>query len=205
MNFTPAQRIGQSKLGVLQVFGVFAFRMISKKVDLLIRQCGFSSSDRDDLYQEFSLNLLVRRDKFDPSVGKWEAFVVVVCENHFVTLLARRCAEKRSRRREEASFDDHRRRIDGGPFNRVPNPDERSHARRTGQRFRDRRESWEMMHDVETVVRNLPLTQRSICSRLMRVNVSETARELGVSRARVMVQIEAIRQRFEQAGLRDYL
>jgi RNA polymerase sigma factor (sigma-70 family) len=179
--------------------------MISKKVDVLIRQCGFSSSDRDDLYQEFSLNLLVRRDKFDPSVGNWEAFVVVVCENHFVNLLAHCCAEKRSRRREEASFDDHRRRIDGGPRDRVSDPDERSHARRTGQRFRDRRESWEMMHDVETVVANLPLMQRSICSRLMRANVSETARELGVSRARVMEQIEAVRQRFEQAGLRDYL
>ena len=89
---------------ILQVFGEFAFRFISKKVNVLTTRCGYSKSDRADLYQDFATNLIARSAKYDPNAANWEGFVVVVCENHFADILARRFAEKRNCQREKFSL-----------------------------------------------------------------------------------------------------
>ena len=190
---------------ILQVFGEFAFRFISKKVDLLVKRYGFSVSEREDLYQDFATNLFVRSAKFDPSVATWEGFVVVVCENHFATILAHRFAEMRSRQREKYSLNDSAADGDGRRRDRAGKVDECHHYQRTGRRFRSRQEAWDMSADVRSVVDGLTEFQRAICAKLRHVNVSAAARELGVPRAAVIKEIGLIRQRFEQAGLREFL
>lgn len=190
---------------ILQVFGEFTFRFISKKVDILVTRCGFSKSDRADLYQDFATNLIARSAKYDPNAASWEGFVVVVCENHFADILARRFAEKRTCQREKYSLNEPVADKNGKRRDRSGKVDECHHYKRTGQQFRSRREAWEMAGDVQAVVTGLTDFQRALCTRLMHVGVSAASRELGVSRAVVIKEIGFIRQRFEQAGLRGYL
>ena len=64
-----------------------------------------TATDRENLIQEFVLDVPERRKHFDPRSGTWETFVVVVCENCLATILERRQAEMRSRAREEGSLD----------------------------------------------------------------------------------------------------
>ena len=190
---------------ILLAFGEFAFRFISKKVDLLINQCGLPKSEREDLYQSFVLNLHARKAKFDPSAATWEGFVVVVCENHFADILAHRFAEMRSCHREKCSLNEPVDDGDGRYRDRSCKIDESQHSKRTGQRFRSRQEAWEMSVDVHAVVVGLTEFQRAICAKVSHVSVAAAARELGVPRAVVLKEIGAIRKRFEQAGLRDFL
>ena len=190
---------------ILQVFGEFAFRFISKKVNILVTRCGFSKSEREDLYQDFATNLIARSAKYDPNAASWEGFVVVVCENHFADILAHRFAEMRTRQREKYSLNEPVADRHGKRRDRSGKVDECHHQNRTGQRFRSRRETWEMSDDVQATVTGLTAFQRALCTKLRHVNVSAASRELGVSRAAVIKEIGIIRQRFEQAGLRDYL
>jgi hypothetical protein len=191
---------------VLQIFGEFAFRMISAKVDLLVKQCGFNSSDRDDLYQNFALNLCRRSAKFNPDIGNWEAFVVVVCENHFADILERRMTAMRSRRREAGSLNRPIRDEEGTIRDRAELLGDTCHDRRTGRRSRSDRDRYEMSEDVTGTVGGLTSLQGFICGALSRgCSVSAIARHLKISRAEVSKEIAAIRRRFEQANLRDYL
>ena len=190
---------------ILHAFGEFAFRFISKKVDLLISQCGLPKAEREDLYQRFALNLHARKAKFDPSVATWEGFVVVVCENQFVDILAYHFAEMRSSQREKCSLNEP---VDDGDCrhrDRSCKIDESQHSQRTGQRFRSRQEAWEMSVDIHATVSGLTDFQQAICAKVSHVSVAAAARELGVSRAVVLKEIGNIRNRFEQAGLRDLL
>jgi RNA polymerase sigma-70 factor (ECF subfamily) len=190
---------------ILKVFGEFAFRFISKKVDILVTRCGFSKSEREDLYQDFALDLFTRSEKYDPKAASWEGFVVVVCENHFADILAHRFAEMRTRQREKHSLNEPVAGKDGKQRDRSDKVDECHHYNRTGRRFRSRQEGNEMSDDVIAVIAGLTDFQRAICAKLMHVGVSASSRELGVSRAAVIKEVGLIRQRFEQAGLRDYL
>lgn len=71
----------------LDCFDEFTIRFIRSKVRQLIGRAGLTEADRDDLLQEFALDLIQRRQQFDPRFGTWEAFVVVVCENRLATIL----------------------------------------------------------------------------------------------------------------------
>jgi hypothetical protein len=190
---------------ILHAFGEFAFRFISKKVDLLINQCGLPKSERDDLYQRFALNLHTRKAKFDPSVATWEGFVVVVCENQFVDILAHHFAEMRSAQREKCSLNEPVDDGDGRQCDRSCQIEEGQHSIRTGQRFRSRQEAWEMSVDIHATVASLTDFQQAICAKVSQISVAAAARELGVSRAVVLKEIGDIRKRFEQAGLRAFL
>ncbi len=165
---------------ILDAFGEFAFRFISKKVTLLITRCGLPKSEREDLYQRFALNLHARKAKFDPTVATWEGFVVVVCENQFVNILAHWFAEMRSSQREKYSLNDPVTDCDGRRRDRSCTIDERQHEKRTGQRFRSRQEAWEMSADVHAAMAGLTEFQRAICAKVSHVSVAAAARTGGV-------------------------
>lgn len=186
---------------ILSAFGVFAFRFICKKVDLLVQRHGFRNTDREDLLQSFALNLHSRSAKFNNGIASWEAFVVVVCENHVATLLEHHLAEMRSWKREEGSLD-----ASAQSGNGRPSLNESQHGRRTGRRFRSSHHMYEMQSDVDETIRGLTELQRQICTTLLRHGcVSATARELELPRSLVIKEIARIRERFEQVGLRAYL
>lgn len=190
---------------ILQAFGVFAFRFICKKVDLLVRRYGFPKSEREALLQDFACNLHARRAKFDPSVATWEAFVVVVCENHFANLLEHRGAEMRARKRECGSLNQRIKDTEGQwtEFGSTIPDDKR--GRHFGRCCRSAEEQWELQQDISKVLANMPPRMRKVCELLMFGSKSSAAGEMEMSQWALYEMLERILVRFEKAGLRDYL
>ena len=190
---------------ILDEFGVFAFRFICKKVDLLVRRYGFPRSEREALMQDFACNLQARRAKFDPAIATWEAFVVVVCENHFATLLEHRSAEMRSRDRESGSLNDQIRDAEGRWTELGATISETQRSRHTGRIYRSNEEQWELQQDVANVLANMPPRMRKVCEMIMTGPKTAAAGELKISQWALYEMLERILVRFEKAGLRDYL
>jgi len=190
---------------ILNEFGVFAFRFICKKVDLLVRRYGFPRSERESLLQDFACNLHARRAKFDPSIATWEAFVVVVCENHFANLLEHRGAEMRAREREGGSLNDQIKDTAGKwteVWSTIPDSQRSRHA---GHYARTDEEQWELQQDMAEVLATMPPRMRKVCEMLMSGSKTAAAAELQMSQWSLYELLERVLVRFEKAGLRDYL
>jgi RNA polymerase sigma factor (sigma-70 family) len=189
----------------LDCFDEFTSRFIRSKVRQLIGRARFQEADRHDLLQEFALNLLQRRKHFNPDTATWQAFVVVICENCYATILEHRRAEMRSHEREAGSLN---RPITDAEGNRAEFssaiPDSQQ-ARRTGQYRRSHEEVWDLAHDLADVVSQMPPTMRKVVELVMRSSKAAAARELGISQGALYEILGRILTRFEKAGLRDYL
>jgi RNA polymerase sigma-70 factor (ECF subfamily) len=189
----------------LDCFDEFSARFIRGKVRKLLRLPGFTASEQPDLIQEFARDLIQRSKKFDRGVANWEAFVVVVCENCFATILEHRRADMRSSCREAGSLnrpvnDSEGRRIDIGDT-----VADSQHELRTGRHRRQHEEASDLARDVAHVLEQLPPQLRKICEGIMRDSKASVARNLGMSQGAFYGQLERIRARFEKASLRDYL
>ena len=189
----------------LDCFDQFTSRCIRAKVRQLLGVAGFTESDRPDLIQEFVLDLLERRKRFDPRSGTWEAFVVVVCENCLATILERRQAEMRWPEREEGSLNRPIRDAEGCRTEFGETLPDTHPGKRTGHYPLSAQETSDLVQDVAAVLEPLPDHLREICRRLMAgESKASIARELGMSRSALYGLLKDIRERFEQSDLRDY-
>lgn len=185
----------------LDCFDEFTSRFIRAKVRQLIGRAGIRECEREDLIQDFVLDLIQRSESFDPSTATWQAFVVVVCENKCAAVLAHRKAAMRSRDREAGSLNH-----TGGKRADIGSTLADSQQEiRTGQRRRPHAEASELVQDVANVLDQLPPLLRDLCERLKHGSISEVARELKTSPKTLYRRIAQLRQRFERADLRDYL
>jgi RNA polymerase sigma-70 factor (ECF subfamily) len=182
----------------------FALRFIRAKVRQLVGRAGFTESDRPDLVQDFVLNLLERAEKFDAAMASWQGFVVVTCQNHFVTILEHRSAQKRSRDHESGSLNTSPRTGKRGDIgSSLP---ESQHDRRTGRRTWSHEEAFGVAHDLADVISKFPPRLRELCRRIMSgSSKAAAAKELGMSQPELYEVLGRIRARFEKAGLRGYL
>lgn len=189
----------------LDSFDAFTARFIRSKVNKLIGRAGFTKSDRPDLLQEFALDLLQRRKNFDPDTATWEAFVVVVCENCYATILEHRQAEMRSHSREAGSLNRPIKDADGKRADFGSTIPDSQQAQRTGRPCRSQEEAWELAQDMADVLDEMPPMMRKVCEIVMRESKAAAARELGISQGALYDILDRILTRFEKAGLRDYL
>ena len=189
----------------LECFDNFTARFIRSKVNKLIGRAGFTESDRSDLLQDFALDLLQRREKFDPNTATWEAFVVVVCENCYATILEHRQAEMRSPDSEAGSLNRSIKDADGNRTEVGTTISESQQARRTGQDRRSHEEAFDLVHDITHVLDQLPAQVRESFERLMQGTISQVARDMGISRKTVYRRIARMLDQFERAQLRDYI
>lgn len=189
----------------LDCFDEFTARFIRAKVRQLIGRAGFTEADREDLLQDFALDLLQRGQKFHPDTATWQAFVVVVCENRYATLFAHRRAAKRAAKHESGSLN---RPIKDAEGNRTEFgamlPDSQQQLR-SRQHCRSQQELWELAQDIARVLDEMPPTMRKVCEIVMRESKAAAARELGISQGKLYEIIGRILARFDKAGLRDYL
>lgn len=189
----------------LDCFDEFTARFIQCKASKLIKRVGFTESDRADLLQEFALDLIQRREKVDPNTATWEAFVVVVCQNRYATILEHRRAEMRSHECEAGSLNRPIKDAEGNRTDFGSTVPDSQQARRTGQHLRSDYEACGLTQDVADVLNQMPPTMRKVCEIVMRESKAAAARELGMSQGALYEILDRILARFEKAGLRDYL
>lgn len=164
------------------------------------RRC---ANDPADLEQEVMLQLVRRCHRFNPQKGCWTAFAKVVCRTQLLSVLEQHCAQRRSRSKEAGSLNARAQRGAGDEL--VSQLASDCHARRLGGSGRSEQEQLDTRIDLDAAMTLLPSTQRQICERLKVDSPTDVARDLGMSRGALYDHIGQIRERFDQAYLREHL
>ena len=143
----------------------------------LSRQKGFNSSEREDIEQELSLEGLQRWAKYQPARSGLRTFMVRVVDGRVSKLLRERNSQKARFRQNLQALDER-------------------DAERLRVRGRSTQDHVALRMDVATVVSSLPADLQAVCRQLMAGDPPHSFSEDVMAR---------LRNRFEAAGMRDYL
>ena len=149
--------------------------------------------------------MICRRKSFNPNTATWEAFVVVVCENCYATILEHRNAEKRSCTREAGSLNRPVKDADGNQTDFGATIPDTQQSRRTGQYRRPAEEASDLVNDIAELLDQMPPRMRKVCKLVMCGTKTSPSRELSMSQWALYEMFDRILSRFEKADLRDYL
>ncbi len=183
----------------------YAARLIKYKARRLIGQGGFTASDREDIEQELTLDLLRRLPKYNPKRAQLNTFIARVVEHRLASLIEAQKAGIRDYRRCRCSLNECFEDADGRSVERVDTFDQEDYLLRTGGQSRPSEELSALAIDVAAVIEGLPHELRNLCRRLKAETVTEISRDTGVPRGTIYESIKKLREIFKDAGLRNYL
>lgn len=184
--------------------GRFEFGIVKRKVRQIIGRAGYTRQDKEDLEQELLTRLLQGLRSFDPDVAHRKSFVTAIVERAVATILRDAEAQKRDHRRI-SSLQRLVDLTDEGPTELAETIGDREY---NGRRCRDPRSDEDLAQlvtDLAEVIDSMPGELRDLAERMKTQSISAIAREIGVPRTTLNDAVRRLRQRFEQAGLRDYL
>lgn len=170
----------------------FAARLIRIRAEQLMGRYGFTESDRYDIEQELTLDLIRRLPSFDPTLGTRDGFIACRIDLKVANIVQAQRRIKRHGRGRRLSLD--------AP---LPGPDG-SDTEPLGALIPARDEDIDLAIDVRHVVAGMPPHLRTVCNLLLKKKVTQIAEELGVSRRTVHRWIGEVRAIFEEAGLDGY-
>lgn len=205
----------------------YEYGLIHKKVGQLLGKYGYTRSDREDLFQELVTHLVTSLLSYDAAKGCRKSFATAVVERYVVSLLRKRCAQRRQcseqsargpsgtgcgsqtgpecRRRRVQSLSALGRYVPEGEENHVDVEQHHLDDRRLAHP-RDQHDQDELVMDVAKVLADLPPDAREIAEALMRAeSTRDLARARGVPESTLRGQISALRKRFERSHLSDHL
>jgi RNA polymerase sigma-70 factor (ECF subfamily) len=177
--------------------GEYARRLIREKAKGLIGRYGFTKSDREDLEQELTLDLLRRLPDYDPERARRTTFSARVVEHRIASIIEHREAARRDWRRCRRSLNE-------------PIENQDGESAELGETFdadgRTRADLSELRLDLAGVLDGLPEQLRQVCRETMAGRTPlELARDFGVDRRTITRWKAQLRQRFRDAGLDAYL
>lgn len=184
--------------------GRFEFGIVKRKVRQIVGRAGYTRQDKEDLEQELLTRLLQGLRSFDPDVAHRKSFVTAIVERAVATILRDAEAQKRDHRRI-SSLQRLVDLTDEGPTELAETIGDREY---NGRRCRDPRSDEDLAQlvtDLAEVIDSMPGELRDLAERMKTQSISAIAREIGVPRTTLNDAVRRLRQRFEQAGLRDYL
>ena len=168
----------------------YATTLIRLKARQLVGHYGFTQSDRDDIEQELTLDLLTRLDRFDARKGRPATFVRLVVDRCVASMIRHRTSQARDYRRVTHSLDE----LAGeGRADALIDPDSNADSRR------------DLQIDVKAALDSLPRDLRLIARSLQRGTVTAIARRRGCRRETIWQQIARIRAHFMRCGLDVYV
>jgi RNA polymerase sigma-70 factor, ECF subfamily len=182
----------------------YARRLIRFKARQLARRAGFTASDREDLEQDLSHDLLARLRHFDPNRANRDAFTTQVVLNRVRTILIERDRKRRDWRRCRTSLQElvAGDAPDDGAIERAETLAEDACGR--GIRSPASDERAELRLDLVAALQALPPDLRRVASALRTATPTDVSRALGVSRDTVYRAMRAIRVRFTELGIDVY-
>ena len=183
----------------------YAAGLIRFKARQLVGQAGFTASDREDIEQELTLDLLRRLPKYNPKRAQLNTFIARVVEHQLASLIEAQKAGIRDYRRCRCSLNECFEDADGRSVERVDTFDQEDYLLRTGGQSRPSEELSALAIDVTAVLEGLPRELRNLCWRLQAETVTEISRDTGVPRGTIYESIKKLREIFKDAGLRNYL
>lgn len=168
----------------------YATTLIRLKARQLIGKYGFTKSDREDLEQELTLDLLIRLGRFDQNKGQPATFVRMVVDRRVASLIRERKSLSRDFRRARHSLDELSDEIGDGNLTEPAVDDQ--HER-------------DLAIDMAEALDPLSDVQRSIAESLRDDPLTDVARERGCSREAMRRSAKQIRQHLARRGLDEYI
>ena len=176
--------------------------LISAKARRIIGLTRFRPDDQPDLEQQLTARLLQALRRYDPQRGHRLPYVIAVIERAICTVLRDASAAKRSPGRI-ASLNAVRERGHATPLADTIGDREQNTRRRADPKSAE--ELRDLHIDLRDVLARLPVELQLLCRQLMSLSKSEIALGQGIAPSTVQAKVRAIRQRFEDAGLKIYL
>jgi len=186
------------------VFDAYVNDLIHHKARQVAQQSGFNKSDVEDIEQDLRLELLDRCASFDASRASFHTFAARVVDGKIAKLIRHRNAAPRDPRREQCSLQDEIVDGDGRVVNRSETISPADDYRRPSAEMPEH-ERVGLRCDLESLMASQTPRQRRLCQLLRTMRLADAARILRVPRTTLHDDILKIRQRFEAAGLREYL
>jgi RNA polymerase sigma-70 factor (ECF subfamily) len=182
----------------------FTRGIVRRKFAQLIGRAGFSKQDRDDIEQELILRVLQSLPSIDPVQADRNVFITTVVERFVANILRDKQADKRDHRRvgSLSVMIDIK---EGGATELAQMISQRELDAQRGVQPRSDEDQAQLARDLADTIATLPFDLRDLAERMKTQAVSKIAREIGIPRTTVNHWVRHLRQRFEQAGLRDYL
>jgi RNA polymerase sigma-70 factor, ECF subfamily len=184
--------------------GRFEYGIVKRKVRQIIGRAGFKKQDREDLEHELLTRLLQSLKSFNPDVAHRKAFVTAVVERDVANILRDKQAEKRDHRRI-GSLHVSIEVTEDGPVELTDIIGNREHNSRRCCDPLDGEELAQLVFDLAGAMQLLPEDLRHLAEQLKTKSKAQIARELGMPRTTLHERVRTLRQRFEQAGLREYV
>jgi len=155
-----------------------------------------------DIEQELAIDLHVRLRKYDPKRLPEHVFISQIIDHKVSSIIKHERAQMRDRRREERSLND------------AP-PDQEDDQNtaygdtidsEVGRAGLSTEALQQLKHDLTTVAKGLPDRERRLVELLLEEpNKRRAARMLNVHHTTTGADLRQLLERFERAGLRDYL
>jgi len=185
-------------------FDRFTRGIIGRKIKQLIGRAGFTKQDREDLEQDLFVRVLQSLPRFNPNVAHRNKFITTVVERDVVSVLRNKQAAKRDHRRI-SSLNVMIKITDEGPTELAQTIGDRELDARLGRECRSDEEQTQLAIDMADTIASLPEFWQTLLELRKTCTMQEAADNMGVPRTTLNDWVRRMRQRFEEAGMRDYL
>jgi len=182
----------------------FTRGIIRRKVRQLIGRAGFTQQDREDLEQDLFVRVLQSLPRFNPDVAHRNKFITTVVERYVANILRNKRAEKRDHR-GVVSLNVMIEITEEGPTELAQTIGDRELDVRFGRDCRSEEELTQLTIDLADVIATLPEYWQTLLELRKTRTMRQVADKLGVPRTTLNDWMRRIRQRFEKAGMKDYL
>jgi RNA polymerase sigma-70 factor (ECF subfamily) len=182
----------------------FTQGIIRRKAKQLVGRTGFTEHDREDIQQDLLVRILQGLRRFDPSRGHRNRFITTVAERYVANILRNKQAQKRDHRRV-SSLNQTVETTSGKPVRLERAISDRERNSHLYRHQRSDEELAQLALDMAEVIASLPESWQMLLKLRKTRTMAKIASELGVPRTTLNDQMRRIRQRFEDAGMREYL
>lgn len=182
----------------------FTSRLISQKVNQLLRKKFFTRSDAEDLTQELLFEVIKGLDKFNAALGHRYPYIKAIVERKVVDILRTHGREKRDAG-DLGSLNVSIEGRDVGHVELAQTVNQSDCDRRTG---RERRLSAEQVSDLRqdlaSVIADLPEQWQTMLELLKKHKLTKVSMLMGVPRSRLTIWLTEIRLRCQERGIENY-
>jgi RNA polymerase sigma factor (sigma-70 family) len=183
----------------------YAVNLIREKARQLVGNYGFTESDREDIVQDLTADLLSRLPKFDSSRASWHTFVDRVVNHRVARLIEFKQAAMRDCRLQVSSLSETVTTPSGEEISLEDFAHEDAVRSQHGVAEPPMEDQAALRIDLERAMAALTPEERDLCVRLMTSTMSEIAAAMGIPRPTLYERRRKIQAVFEQAGLKEYL
>lgn len=174
-----------------------ALRAIRCTVNQAIRRGWFGKDESPDLIHDIVIQLLEKKDCFDPTRSAWATFCTLVARNYLAT--------EARRRRKRAPVDSLDEPLEGDAASLADSIEERHSTGRCFCESRSDQEWVDLREDLADLLNRLPDPLREFCeSYLEQPTFVDVAESMGVNRKTVYRRRRVIREFVAEESLHEY-